>query len=64
MADLIDRMREIIERHRVTDSPAANGYSCHSKRLSPWVIQYFFRIDPGSRLLRAKSRGRRRCRRC
>jgi hypothetical protein len=29
MADLIDRMREIIERHRVTDSTAANGYSCH-----------------------------------
>ena len=36
MTDLIDRMREIIERHRVTDSTAANGYSCHcgAERLS------------------------------
>jgi hypothetical protein len=28
MTDLIDRICEIIERHRVGDSTAANGYSC------------------------------------
>jgi hypothetical protein len=29
MTDLIDRIREIIERHRVADPTAATGHPCH-----------------------------------
>jgi hypothetical protein len=36
MTDLIDRIREVIERHRIEDFTADTGHSCHcgAKELS------------------------------